>query len=160
MGGEEGTRDALEGQRLGERHAQGVGVDASLAEHRREDVALPALQSLSGGAPAGIVAAGAARQRGQERRFGQAELRGGLAEVAARGGLGAEGPRAVGRAVEVVAQDGALVEQALELVGQRGLSQLRQQAPALGLEDAHELHREGGGAADDLAVTDVEQQRA
>ena len=134
-------------------------LDVAEVPHRVEHLVAPPQRGVLVALRERVIARRRLRQPGDQRGLGQVQLRGGLVEERARGGLGAVGVVAVEDGVEVRREDVRLGHLVLELQRQPGLVDLAPEralgGDVLQVDVAHHLLRDRRGALDDLPARDV-----
>src|SRR4051794_22529093 len=103
----------------------------------------------------GIVARRRVRETGDRGGLRDAELRRGGAEVERARRADTYRPFAEPNAIQVLFHDLLLAQMGLESQGPEGLCELSAPAPLRGLQQAGELHGDGGRARDCLACAEV-----
>ncbi len=142
-----GDRDGL---RAGARHL--VPRREAVVEQPVEDAVAAALEARR--ALPGVVEGGPARDAGEGGGLGEGEVPRGLVEVEAARGVDAADAGAERDPVQVLLEDGALVERALDAQGERRLHELAAQGARAPDEAPRELLGDGRGARDDAPVQD------
>ncbi len=153
MGGQRGQRPARLGHRLGSGAGGLGGAEQALVHHAGE-------HAVAGGAGVPSVTVGAAalgqlRQGDEQRRLRDRQPARLLAEIGERGGAHAFEVAAIGGERQVALEDVALRQPALDLQRPEGLAKFgAERAAGARLDEAGELHGEGGAARDDAAMGD------
>ena len=104
------------------------------------------------GVPVGTEAVGALRDSGEQRAFGEVQLRRGPPEVVARRRFDTVELAAVGKIIEVRFEDFAFGVLFLPAARQLHLAQLVEPRAGPPVGQVHQLHRDRGGAGNDPAV--------